>query len=51
MDLNQITLGSVAMADPGPQKSHFEIPNYNMEDIQKIMDEAELSWLYDASLR
>ena len=51
MDLNQITLGNMTMADPGPLKSHFEIPSYNMDEIQRILDECELSWLYNDTLR
>ena len=51
MDLNQITLGNIAMPDPSPYKSHFELPNYNTDDIQKILDESELSGLFIDTLR
>jgi len=51
LDLNQIMLGNLVSSDPAPYKSHFEIPTYNTEDIQRILDECELSWFYDDTLR
>ena len=50
-DLNRIIFGNTDWSDPCRYESHFEFPNYGMDEIQKIIDESELTWLCDDSTR
>jgi len=52
IDLNQITLGDTfGLADPYRSKSHFELPDFNTDEIQNIFDQSDSSWLNDDVLR
>ena len=52
IDLNQITLGDgFGLADPFRYQSHFELPDFNTDEIQNLFDQSDSSWLNDDILR
>ncbi|CAK8691685.1 unnamed protein product [Clavelina lepadiformis] len=52
LDLNQIILGGgITMADPCRCESHFEFPDHNSDEIQRLIEDNTLSWLHDDILR
>jgi len=46
IDFNEITRGcGISLSDPCKKKSHFDFPDFNTDEVRRLIEDADNSWL------